>query len=280
MTSAGLALEELLYAGEEAGRMRRGLAVALALEALQELALAGGEVLRRLDLDLDVHVARHLRAQHRHALALETELLAGLGALRHLDPRLAAVDGRHVDVPAERCRRHGDGHSAENVGAVALEELVRLDRQEDIEVAGRPAAHAGLALAGEANARAVLDARRDVDRQRAFAHHAARAAAGAARVVDDLAASLAGGAGALDGEEALAGAHLAGARAGRAGRGLGAGLGAAAGAGLAGDAGGDADLRRLAGERLGQRNLHVVAQVGTALAPGALAAAAPSAHEL
>ena len=36
------------------------------------------------------------------------------------------------------------------VGAVALEELVRLDRQEDVEVAGRPAAHPRLSLTAEA----------------------------------------------------------------------------------------------------------------------------------
>ena len=71
-------------------------------------------------------------------------------------------------LAAERRRRHRDRHAAEDVGAVALEELVRLDRQEDVEVAGRAAAQAGLALAGQADAGAVLDARRDVDRQRAL----------------------------------------------------------------------------------------------------------------
>src|SRR5690606_18907205 len=57
---------------------------------------------------------------------------------------------------------------------------------------------------------------------------------------------------------------------------------AAARAGLAGDAGRHADLRLLAGEGLGERDLHVVAQVGATLAPVALtgAAAAPAAHEL
>ena len=44
------------------------------------------------------------------------------------------------------------------VGAVALEEFVGRQRQENIEIARRSAADAGLALAGEANAGAVLDA--------------------------------------------------------------------------------------------------------------------------
>ena len=55
------------------------------------------------------------------------------------------------------------------IGAVALEEFVRGHRQENIEVAGRTAAQAGFAFAGEADAGAVLDALRNVDRQRAVA---------------------------------------------------------------------------------------------------------------
>ncbi len=45
------------------------------------------------------------------------------------------------------------------VGAVALEERMRGQREENIEIARRPAAHAGLAFAGEPDAGAVLDAR-------------------------------------------------------------------------------------------------------------------------
>ena len=48
------------------------------------------------------------------------------------------------------------------------------------------------------------------------------------------------------------------------------------------DAGRHADLRLLAGEGLAQRDFHVVADVGAALAPGPLTATgtAPAAHEL
>src|SRR6185312_7297412 len=112
-------------------------------------------------------------------------------------------------LAAERRGREGDRHPAEDVGAVALEELVRLDRQEDVEVARRTAAQAGLALIGQPDARAVLDTGRDVHRQRALLDDAALAGAFGAGVLDHLAASLAGRAGALDGEEALARAHLA-----------------------------------------------------------------------
>src|SRR5688572_5086603 len=124
MASPRLALEELLHAGEEAGGVGRGVAVALALEALEQLAMAGGQDIGPPHPHLDLHVAPHPPAPHPPAPAPEAELLAGLGAFRDLDARLAAVDGRHVDVAAERGRGHGDRHAAEDVGAVALEELV------------------------------------------------------------------------------------------------------------------------------------------------------------
>src|SRR5205823_9278479 len=121
--------------------------------------------------------------------------------------------------------------------AVALEKLVRLDREEDVEVTRRSAAQARLALAREPDARAVLDARRDVDRERALLGGAARAAAALAGVLNRLAAPLAARAGPLDGEEALARAHFALAATHRARRRLGAGLGSGARACFTGNAG-------------------------------------------
>ena len=160
------------------------------------------------------------------------------------------------------------------VGAVALEELVRRDRQEDVEVARRAAADPGLALAGKPDAGAVLDPWRDVDRKRALARHAPGAGAGRARILDHLAAALADRAGALEREEAALGvADAAVAVAVLAGLRLGARLGAGAGAGLAGDRGRQPQLGGLAGERLLQRDLHVEAKIGAALAPAAARAA-------
>src|SRR5206468_488327 len=162
--------------------------------------------------------------------------------LGNLHPRRGAIERGDIDLAAHRSRRHRDRHLAEDIGAVPLEELVRLDRQEDVEVAGRAAAQAGLALAGKADARAVLDALGNVDRERALLGDAARAAAGRTRVLDRFAAPLAVGAGALDREKALARPHLAVARARRAGGRLGAGARARARACFTGNAGRHADL--------------------------------------
>ncbi len=49
--------EEVADAGEEPGRLGIGLGGGGLLELLEQLALAAGEVRRRLDHDLDVHVA-------------------------------------------------------------------------------------------------------------------------------------------------------------------------------------------------------------------------------
>src|ERR1043166_2869114 len=230
-------VEEVFDFGEETGGFRLRLAGGLLVEFGQQLPLALGELLRRLDQHLHVHVAGLARAQHRHALAAEAKAPARMRALGHFHFRPAAVDGRHFEAAAERRRHHRDRHAAMQVGAVALEELVRADRQEDVEIARRPAAYAGLALAGKADAGAVLDAGRHVHRKRAFARDAARARAVRARIVDHLAAALAGHTRPLQREEALRVAHLALPAAGRAGLRPRAGLGARARAGLAGHRG-------------------------------------------
>ncbi len=139
------------------------------LEFAQQLALTLGQFLRRLDQYLDIHVAGLFGAQHRHTLALQSEAAAGLGAFRHLHAGLVTVDGRHLEIAAERSRHHRDRHPTMQVGALALEERMRGNRQEDVEVARWPTAHPRLAFAGEPDASAVLDAGGNVDRKRPLA---------------------------------------------------------------------------------------------------------------
>src|SRR5439155_23635156 len=138
--------------------------------------------------------------------------------------------------------------------------------QENVEVAGRPAADAGLAFAGKTDTRAVLDALGDVHRQRAVARHPSRARAIRAGILDHLAAALTAGAGPLQREEALGLPHPACAAAHRTGLRLGTRLGAGARTGLAGDRDRNLDLRGLALKSFLQREFHIVAQVGAALA--------------
>ena len=53
---------------------------------------------------------------------------------------LGAVERRHLELRAERGERRGDVEHRDEVVAVADEALVRLDRDEHVEVAGRRAA--------------------------------------------------------------------------------------------------------------------------------------------
>ena len=144
------------------------------LEFGQQLALALGEVLRRLDHDLDVHVAASA-ASAAPACPCPADGIAGrTGCLPEFSPGSCRRRWSAPRIRRRGRRDHRDRHAAVQIGAVALEKRMGRHRQENIEIARRPAAHAGLAFAGEADAGAVLDARRNIDRQGALPRHAAR----------------------------------------------------------------------------------------------------------
>src|SRR3546814_8173734 len=130
---------------------------------------------------------------------------------------------------------------------------MRRHREKDVEIACGRAAQPSLALAGQPDAGAVLDALRDVHLQRLFTMHPPGALEGATGLVDHLAADVTGGTGALDGEEALLGAHAAATVAGLAADRVGTALGAAGAAGLAGRRAGRAEPRGLAQAGVFQR---------------------------
>ena len=130
-----------LTRAKKPGAFRARLLVALALEFLQQLALAlasgssasrprPGCTCRLQTLERSTGMPLPFR---RNCLPLSEPS----GIFTRV---VGAIERRHIDLAAERGRRHRDRHLAEDVGAVALEELVRLDRQEDVEIAGRAAA--------------------------------------------------------------------------------------------------------------------------------------------
>src|SRR5690606_38958594 len=121
------------------------------------------ERLRRLDVELHIEIAHILAAQHRHALALEADALARLGAGRDLDLGAGIVERGYFEFPTQGRRGHGDRYAGIKIGPVALEQVVRADRDEDVEIARRAAPQARFAFIGQADARAVLDALGNVD---------------------------------------------------------------------------------------------------------------------
>src|SRR6267378_1977701 len=158
--------------------------------------------------------------------------------------------------------------------AFTLEDGMFPNPHFDIQVAGRSAVAARLALAVQANAVAGIDPGGYGDGQGLFLAHPALTVAGIAGVADDLASALAARAGLLDGENRLLHAHLALTVAGIAGLGCSALGGARTLAGLALGQGGNLDLGVGAEHGLFEIELQLVAQIGPAkyLRPAALSA--------
>src|SRR5688500_640393 len=169
----------------------------------------------------------------RHPLAAQLEGGTGLRTFRDLE-HLVAVEARHLDLAAERQCREGERHGAEQIVAIALEELVLADEDDDIEIARRTAKGSGFPFAGETKALARGNAGGDLHRQLAHLLHGAFAAAGGAGLGDHLAGAAALPARARHGKKSLLVPQLAGAAALRTCRRRRSGSGAVAVAGFAG----------------------------------------------
>src|SRR5450756_2992017 len=99
------------------------------------------------------------------AKSVERYHLAGLGAGPDVHV-VGAVEGLHRHSGAKGRRHHRDRQRAVQVIALPLEDQVRRLHHLEEEVARRPAAGSGLALACQLDVRAVLDAGRDADLHR------------------------------------------------------------------------------------------------------------------
>ena len=144
--------------------------------------------------DRDSHshelVASAAGAQERNALALEAEGRAGLRALGYVELYLTVERG-DLDLRAERRSRKGYVLIKEHRRALALKPCVGLHEHRYQQIAGRAAVYAGVALSAQRYGLSVIDAGRDADAHLVLAADAADAVAGAARAMDDLAATLA-----------------------------------------------------------------------------------------
>src|SRR5262249_24547368 len=120
-----------------------------------------GELRRDGDPDANLGVAAAAAVDVRHAFAAQRDHPAMLGAGRDADLLAAAVDDRNLELGAERRLGDVDRQGADDVDALALKELVRLDLEDDVEVAGGAAARAGLAPAGHRQVLSGVDPARD-----------------------------------------------------------------------------------------------------------------------
>ncbi len=176
----------------------------------------------------------------------------------------ATIQRRHFDFAAQR--RHGkvDRHFAVQVVAFTLEDGVLFHLHLNVQIACRCAVLARFAFAAQADAVAGIDASRDFNGQGFGFLNATVAVTFVARIFNQRAATVTVRTGLLYGEEALTHLYLAGTVTGWTGLRLGARFRAAAVANITLFQRRNADLFGDAANRLFQRQIHVVAQVGAA----------------
>src|SRR5581483_9522849 len=198
LARAAIATAGQPYAGSRGARRRR---LAQLAQLFEKLLLAGAQLGRQYHADLHVQVTVPALSELRHALAGEADALAVLRAGRNLE-RDASGHRRHGYLAAEQrvVKRHR--RLFDQIVAVALEALVRLHRDLEIQVALGAAPRAGLPFARNAYARAGAHAGRDLHFDAARLAYAAGALAdGADRVAGEAGAVAAdAGLGDLDRE--------------------------------------------------------------------------------
>src|SRR5256884_618935 len=162
-------------------------------------------------------------------------------------------------------------HVANQIVAVAVENLMRPDMQNDVKISGRPAANAALPVAGRAQARAGVHARGNFNCDFGSALAPSGAPARATGLFHGAAGAFASRAGLGDAENPARVDDLPASAAGGTGLRCRARLRARTAAGLAGVWFGDRDFLFAAQYRFLKRDLHVVTKVGAALRAGGIA---------
>src|SRR5471030_1072418 len=153
-------LEEVLDLVFPGLALRAVLGAALggqALEVAQHVLLFFRQLDRRLDGDVAEQVARVAGPHALDALALQAESLARLRTFGNRE-RYLARQSRHFDFAAQGRLAERDRHFAMQVVAFALEHGVRLDVDFHRSEERRAAIGARFAVAGRADAHAVVDA--------------------------------------------------------------------------------------------------------------------------
>src|SRR5271167_324301 len=138
--------EHLLHLVEQATGGRGVLDGQRLSELAQQLFLNARELFGCLDGYLHDEIAASALVEVGHTLGAETKLLPALRAFGNLQHGRAFKRG-YLHLSAERGLRERDGQDTVQVIAIALKELVRLNREHDVKIAGRPAEAAGIALA-------------------------------------------------------------------------------------------------------------------------------------
>src|SRR5262249_52886274 len=204
--------------------------------------------------------------QRDDAFAFEAEDGAGLRAFRD-GQSFFAVERGNSDLRAEGGLREGDGNIDVEIIALTFEDLVFFDVDHHIEIASRPRILTSLALAGQSQTRAGVNAGGNLYFELLLLLDSPLAAAGFAGVGDHSACAATLMTCTADREESLLESDLSRSAAKIAYDGRGAGGRPSPFAiGAVFEPGND-NLSFETGRRLFQRDLEVVAEIGAALWP-------------
>ena len=145
--------------------MPLGIVLERVLEAPEQLLLLPTQIDRRLDDHPAEQIAGRATAHGFDALLTQSEYAPRLCLRGNLD-RGVAIERGNLDRAAERGGRKAHRDLAGQVAAVPLEDLVLADADLDVEISSGAAVPPGLSFAGQADAVAVVDTGRHLDRQR------------------------------------------------------------------------------------------------------------------
>jgi hypothetical protein len=252
-----ISLEQVFRLCEKALAQGALLAIAKIGELLELGLLRSGQVCGHFDIDAHVQIAMAVALDILNSFPFEPEQGSGLGAGWHADIGLS-IQSWNVNLGPESRLDETHGDLAKQIIAVALENLVRLDMQDDVQVSRWSAASPSLSISGGAEPRAGLDPGGDAQRDFGGEFAPAGAVTRVAGLVDHATGALAMRAGLGDAEDAARADDLTAAAAGGAGSGSGTGFGSGAIAGITPLGFADGDLLFTAARSLFKGDLEVI----------------------
>jgi hypothetical protein len=267
--------EKVSSLGEEPATDGVDVFVAKVSEFLELGFLGGVQVGWDFDGNAHVEIAMPISLDVLHAFAFKPENGSVLGAGRDLDSGLS-FEGGNIDLRAQGGLNKTDRNIANQVVSVALEDLMSLNVEDDIEIACGTTASACFAVAGGTKTSTGIHAGWNADFDFGGALALTGSLASAAGVLDDATCALATGTGLGNAENAAGADHLAATTTGGAGFNLGFGRAAGTMANIALIELADGDLFLGAVGGLLERKLHIVSKIASALGSGGVGTAGTS----
>lgn len=200
---------------------------------LEKLFLSFAEFFWCFQDELDDLIPAAVSAQMRNTSALDTIGFTGLSASRNGNGLGFTVQQGDFDFSAQRRLRKSDGHPGEDVIAFAMEKIMRLYMDKDIEIPGGDSQRAGLSFATQAEAGAFVHASGNGDGDFLLFQHPSISMAGFAGIGNRLSSATALRTGGAHAEKSLRPYDLPGSTACSAGTGRGSRFATRAVAGLA-----------------------------------------------